>query len=131
MLAGRDGFSYGIRRMAQRTLSSAKVCSAGLRLIEGLLLLAFAMSALRAAEAPRAQHELINPQGEVEVLRKGANAWAAAKTRPRGAGMRTATTACPGEARPGRYSPAPCAERNWLRSFHLRLVSIAPADSHR
>src|SRR5438093_627468 len=66
--------------MAQKPSSMAGVCFAGWCAACGLLLLAGAVSALRAAEPMRIQHQLLNPQGEVEVLRKGANTWLPART---------------------------------------------------
>ena len=51
--------------------------SAGWCVVCGLLLLVGSVS---GAEPAHALHELLQPQGEVEVLRKGANAWMPART---------------------------------------------------
>src|SRR5947209_2917832 len=66
--------------MAQRLLFGAGARLAGLCSACGLLLLAGHVNTLFAAEQVRAQHELLAPQGEVEVLRKGGNAWMSVKT---------------------------------------------------
>jgi len=66
--------------MAQRPSSKAGVRSAGWCVVCGLLLLVGSVSATGAAEPARALHELLQPQGEVEVLRKGASAWTPART---------------------------------------------------
>src|SRR4051812_1019520 len=60
--------------MAQRPFSKAGVSFARWHIACALLLLWAFVSPVRGAEADRA-HELLNPQGRVEVLRKGATAW--------------------------------------------------------
>src|SRR5437660_10796800 len=66
--------------MAQTHSCRVEVCLAGWRLVWGLLLLLVSVSTGSSAGRIRAQHELLNPQGVVEVLRKGANAWTLATT---------------------------------------------------
>src|SRR5262249_13316178 len=80
LLAGSGGFPYGNRNMAQRPSSKAGGRSAGWGGIRGLLLMVGFVRAASAAEPARVLHELLQPQGEVEVLRKGAGAWTPART---------------------------------------------------
>src|SRR4051812_7193645 len=78
LLAGRAGFSYGTMHMAQRPPYQAGVYFAKACLACAVLLFHLAMNSAVAAEPGR--HELLYPQGNVEVLRKGAQAWLPAKT---------------------------------------------------
>src|SRR5260221_10582639 len=79
LLAASAGFPYGITRMVPRVLPRAEVCFARFALAGFLLAVNPAPLAL-AAETGRPQHQLIELQGQVEVLRKGATAWVRAST---------------------------------------------------
>src|SRR6185436_1155052 len=72
-------FSIALKQMAHRSLIDAGVCLAVLCIALGLVLFAD-VGSVGAAEAVRTQHHLLEPQGEVEILRKGANAWIPART---------------------------------------------------
>src|SRR4051812_13713223 len=80
LLARSAGFTYGTMHMAQRPSFKGAVCFARFSLACMLFLIAGRMITASAAEPPTAHHELLNPQGSVEVLRKGANAWTPATT---------------------------------------------------
>lgn len=66
--------------MAQRRSYKAGACFASWLLTCLLFAGAELTNATFAAQPGRAAHELLNPQGKVEILRKGANAWVLATT---------------------------------------------------
>ncbi len=81
LLARSDGFSYGTMQMAQRPFFRDGVCFARLRLACILFIGLGRLNSVPAAESShRTFHELLNPQGSVELLRKGSNAWVPART---------------------------------------------------
>src|SRR4051812_29403229 len=77
LLAGRGRFSYGTMRMAQRAHFPGGLYFAKVRLACAAALFFLAMNDAHAADP---HHELLAPQGNVELLRKGAQAWVVAKT---------------------------------------------------
>src|SRR5256885_3792172 len=85
-------------RMAQRPSFKGAVCFARSLLACMLFLVASPVSTVCAAESPPVRHELLNPHGTVEILRKGANVWIPATTN---------LILYPGDAlRTGRHSRA-------------------------
>src|ERR1041384_1236905 len=66
--------------MAQRPSFKGAVCFARFFLACMLFLVAGQRSTAAPAESRTTHHELLNPQGSVEVLRKGGNAWIRATT---------------------------------------------------
>ena len=111
--------------MAQRPFLKGAVCFSRVLLACMLFLMAARVSTLCAAEPRTARHELLNPHGSVEILRKGASVWIPATTNAflfAGDAIRT-----------GRHSPATVRLSNdsVIRIDQLTIMSFPEPVSPR